>query len=380
MSSFNFESVKDIDLKLHIGKPYSYSRFTEVLGIRRRGRDDRERQLEELKKYIDFKVENGKYIILESGGGVERDFFTLKDFYNRGIEIDRYEILKFIIINFLRDEMRGKSDDKWRGEYITTYDRLGVELGLVNELFYRSRFRYIDVGRLIRVKPTNIGMMISRTRRSYTNFIKRGLESLREEGFIEYENGLWGLQESFISRGKEKVHENKIYSDGIKTNKRWVKLNEEQEKFYRGVIEKSRIEANSSAIIGETREEMFSNSINKKMYSAYGIKHIGERAEIRLTSRSSYEFFERLKEVGREKEWLSKQFYERLRESRERVFKEEDNKKDLEEYIFLLELFIKKMRNNPREELKWAYGKLSRFLEEKSNRSIETGDVEYRRV
>lgn len=383
MSSFSFENVANIDLKLHIGKSYSYSRFADVLGIRRQSGVGRDRQLKKLQEHIDFKIENGKYIILGSRGSeikLEREFLTLKDFYNKGVEIDRYEVLKFVIMNFLKDELRGKTSDKWREEYITTYDRLGVDLGLVNKLFYHTRFKYIDVGKLIKIRPSIVGTMIASTRRSYTNFIKKGLESLRDEGFIEYENSLWGLQESFVSKDKEKVHKNKIYSDGIKTNKQWIRLSKEQEKVYRKAIEENRREYSKFMVSGESVEEMFSSKINKKMYNAYGIKYIGERAEIKFTSKCSYEFLEKLKEVGRERDWLGKQFYERLKESREKAFKEDENKKNLEDYVLLLELFIKKMRNNPREELRWAYERLSDFFGSKSGRSIETGEVEYRRV
>lgn len=385
MSNFNF---KNFDLKLHIGKSYSYSKFSEILGISRYGnKEKRDRQLEKLKEHIDFKIENNKYIILgikDEGINIEREFFTLKDFYNKRIEIDRYEILKFVIMNFLKDEMRGETSDKWRGEYITTYDRLAVDLGLVNKLFYHIIFRCAKLSKEINIKEDIVDLMIKSTRRAYFRFIKRGLEELKEEGFIDYKSGLWGHRETFVSRGRERVHEKKINSDTVKTNKSWVKLNEEQEKLYKEVLEEARREINKFNLIGEAREKMFGEIINDKMYKACGLSHIGERAEIKLTSKGGYKFLKNLKEVNREKEWLAKQFYERLRSSREEAFgkREGNNKKHLETYILLLEIFIKKMRNNPREDLKQTYEKVSKFVESKIEKisSIETGEVEYRRV
>ena len=287
-------------------------------------------------------------------------------------------------MNFLKDEMRGKTSDKWRGEYITTYDRLGVDLGLVNKLFYDMRINYRDIAKPIKIKLSTLDTMVKSTRRAYFRFIKRGLEELKNEDFIEYNNVLWGHREVFISRGKENIHENKIYSYNLRTYKEWIKLNEEQEKYYKNAVEESRIEVNEYRVGGEAREKLFKKILNDKMYMAYGIRHVGERAEIKLTEKSSYDFLEKLKEVSREKDWLAKNFYEKLRRSREEAFKKEEdgNKKDLEDYILLLELFIKKMRSNPREDLKWVDRKIRDFLEtnNKSRGSMEIGEVEYRRV
>jgi hypothetical protein len=284
----------------------------------------------------------------------------------------------------LKEEMRGNTSDKWRAEYITTYDRLAVDLGLVNKLFYGARYKYVDIGRLVKIKPTVINILIKSIRKSYFRFIKRGLEELRDEGFIEYDNGLWGHRETFISKGKENIHENKIYSDNLRTYKEWVKLNDEQEKYYRKAIEESRAELNNYKSAKDSKEKAFGNIVNDKMYAAYGIRHVGERAEIKLTDKSSYVFFEKLKEANRERDWLAKHFYERMKKSREEAFrvKEDGNRKDLEDYILLLELFIKKMRSNPREELKWVSRKIGEFLNSASGStsSIETGEVEYRRV
>ena len=287
-------------------------------------------------------------------------------------------------MNFLKEEMRGETLDKWRGEYISTYDRLAVSLGLVNELFYYVIFKRTNLSRTIGIKENITDLMIKSTRRAYFRFIKRGLEELREEGFIEYESGLWGHRETFVSRGREKTHEKKINSNTVRTYKSWVKLNEEQEKYYREALEEARREINKINVVGEARERRFGDIINDKMYRTCGLSHIGERAEIKLTNKSDYVFLKNLKEVSREKDWLAKQFYERLKNSREEAFerKEGNNKKYLENYILLLELFIKKKRNNPREELKQAYEKVGKFVEDKVEKgiSIETGEVEYRRV
>lgn len=84
---------------------------------------------------------------------------------------------------------------------------------------------------------------------------------------------------------------------------------------------------------------------------------------IELGPRADDLFFKELKCMEREIRWVGKQFYSKLKETRLKALENKENSKDnIQSYLFLLELFIKPIRDNERNELKNARQLLTKFF------------------
>ena len=361
--------------------PYVYTRFMKLLGLTVYSDPiKKNKQLEKIKSYIDYEVRGNKYIFLGMKEDIE--FIGLEEYYNSDSHLDKdnkleiKDILKFVLMNYFREKLYDVNKDN---VYITTYDKLSRELGFVNDLFYISHYDYFKLAKVLKIKGNDVKRVINDIRSSYIGYIDRGLSFLEKNGYLIIESKLWGWKEEFSSKeGGEK--DNKT----IETFESWVSLSKEEEEYFNDVATQEAIVKcgcfSMNEIKRKGKEKEYFRAIDEIMFKVYGLSHIGRRLEIKLGEKSDDVFFKRLKKLTREKEWINKQFFEKMKDNKIKLL-EAKNVKDkevLKRYIFLLEILIKKIRSGARQEIRNAHNLIFNAFTTESGRLLEFNKNTYK--
>lgn len=367
--------------ELNIGLPYVYTRFMKLLGLTVYSDPiKKNKQLEKIKSYIDYEVRGNKYIFLGMKEDIE--FIGLEEYYNSNSHLDKdnkleiKDILKFVLMNYFREKLYDVNKDN---VYITTYDKLSRELGFVNDLFYISHYDYFKLAKVLKIKGNDAKRIVNDIRSSYIGYIDRGLSFLEKNGYLIIESRLWGWKEEFSSKeGGEK--DNKT----IETFESWVSLSKEEEEYFNDVATQEAIIKcgcfNMNEIKRKGKEKEYFRAIDEIMFKVYGLSHIGRRLEIKLGEKSDDVFFKRLKKLTREREWINKQFFEKMKDNKIKLLEAKNikDKEVLKRYIFLLEILIKKIRSGARQEIRNAHNLIFNAFTTESGRLLEFNKNTYK--
>ena len=367
--------------ELNIGLPYVYTRFMKLLGLTVYSDPiKKNKQLEKIKSYIDYEVRGNKYIFLGMKEDIE--FIGLEEYYNSNSHLDKNnkleikDILKFVLMNYFREKLYDVNKDNI---YITTYDKLSRELGFVNDLFYISHYDYFKLAKVLKIKGNDVKRVINDIRSSYIGYIDRGLSFLEKNGYLIIESKLWGWKEEFSSKeGGEKNNKT------IETFESWVSLSKEEEEYFNDVATQEAIVKcgcfNMNEIKRKGKEKEYFRAIDEIMFKVYGLSHIGRRLEIKLGEKSDDVFFKKLKKLTREREWINKQFFEKMKDNKIKLLEAKNikDKEVLKRYIFLLEILIKKIRSGARQEIRNAHNLIFNAFTTESGRLLEFNKNTYK--
>lgn len=338
----------------------------EVLNIARyTDKEKKRRQLEKLNEFIDFEIlENGKIKIIsikqneeeirEKSTSIENDgnendkFKTVKDFYNdnRGerAKVEFRDIIRTSLMGVIKENLIDRNNYIFR----IGYEELALKLGFFNEIYRivrRSPIRSTQIINGVGGRPK--GVMGRQTVRaidniggSYLGYINRGLETLKKEGYIDYQNGYWGYRE-----------------EGFNGSSVLMPLSHQEECFFLGeardIIYKEMKVEDYRKIKYLNKENEFYSRLNLLMRERYGLSYISRQIEISLGNKSNNKIMKKVRWGEQEEKWINKHFFETLRDNGEKYYKSHiDEKNDEGNYKLLLEILVKREKVGDRGELK----------------------------
>ena len=350
-------------------KDWNYTQLVKILGLTRYSdREKRDRQLENLREYINFEVlENGKIRLLtdevernrvevvedsRNDGSDENDgrFMNVKAFYNeeRGKnnkkpKIEFRSIVRTSVMGLLKDKLYESKEMVYR----TGYEEIAGELGFYNPVYKMVRRRYIKATRIVNgIEGRPKSFFARQTKRvieaingSYTGYINRTLEGLEKGGYINFSIGYWGYKKNPYS--------------GLSSFKM---LTEEEERFcavegIEIVCRQMGLE-NYNKVKKLNKEEEFYRRLGELLEFRFGLTYVRKQMEITLTDKGR-EALSGISWGESERKWLNKQFFAGLKENGERYYNQhKEEKEDEGNFNLLLEVLVKREKMGDREELK----------------------------